>query len=247
MKIKNLIKAKLLKRYKRFLTDCELEDGSIVVAHCPNSGSMKSLIDVGNTVLLEDTSHKGGKLKYKLHFIYVEKKGGWACVNTMLPNHMLREGIENGVIDELKGFDSLKMEVKYGSENSRIDLLLEKNSEEKCFVEVKNVTLVEEEEDVARFPDAITSRGTKHVRELVLEAESGNRAVLFFVVNREDAKSCGVAGYIDKEYKRTLKEAMGRGVEVIAYKTKFDVRESKSEGVEVEFELDKRVDFDIDC
>ena len=220
MILEGLIKGKLLKRYKRFFVDCELEDGEIVTAHCANTGSMKSLLDEGNEVWIQENPNPKAKLKYKLQIMRT-KTGALCCVNTMLPNKIVFEGIENGSIVELKDFTEIKSEVKYGEENSRIDVWTKDRDGAESFIEVKNTTLVEDElENVAQFPDSVTTRGAKHLRELAKEAVRGNRAVMVYLINREDGNKFRIANDIDPKYKEEFDLAKKEGLEVLPYKSK---------------------------
>jgi sugar fermentation stimulation protein A len=218
----DLIKGKLIKRYKRFLADVELENGEVVVAHCANSGSMMSVKDEGATVWLSPSDNPKRKLKYTWEIIEVD--GFNVGINTGLPNKIVEEAILAGKIKELSGYDSLKREVKYGV-NSRIDVLLEDASKPKCYVEVKNVTL--RRGDHADFPDSVTARGAKHLRELGDMVEEGHRAVMFYLVQRADCKIMDIARDIDPEYDAELKKAIKRGVEVICYQCDVGLREIK--------------------
>mgnify|MGYP002725658981 CR=1 FL=1 len=209
-----LIEGELIKRYKRFLADVRLDDGSVVTAHTPNTGSMTGCAEPGSRVWLRDSGNP--KRKYPLSWELVRPPGGCMVgINTGLANHLVREAIEQGVVVETAGYGRIRSEVKYGHENSRIDLLLQGNGQPNCYVEVKNVTLLNE--GVAYFPDAVTTRGAKHLRELIAMVNAGHRAVIFFCVQREDAKEVRPADNIDPEYGRLLREAMGAGVEVLAY------------------------------
>jgi len=205
----------LIRRYQRFLADMELADGSIVTAHCPNSGSMKGCSLPGSPVLLSLSDKPERKLKYTWELVLAE--GRWVGINTGLPNRLVREGIESGVIRELQGYLSIRPEVRYGGEKSRIDLLLESFSG-LCYVEVKNVTLVEG--SLALFPDAVTTRGQKHLRELMEVVRQGHRGVIFFVVQRADGEAVAPADGIDAEYGRLLRLAAAKGVEVLAYRAR---------------------------
>lgn len=207
-----LYPGRLINRYQRFLADVELADGTIVTAHCPNSGSMKGCASTGSQVLLSRSDKPKRKLPYTWEL--VEVNGGWVGINTGHPNRLVREGIEQGVIRELQGYASIKPEVRYGGENSRIDLLLDGPSG-LCYVEVKNVTLVEGTQ--AFFPDAVTVRGQKHLRELMAMVRQGHRAVIFYVVQRQDSVSVSAADSIDPEYGRLLRLAVTNGVEALAY------------------------------
>ncbi len=212
MKLPQLIEGRLIKRYKRFLADVELADGSVVTAHCPNSGSMKGCAVPGGQVWLSRSDKAGRKLAYTWEL--AEAGGFMIGLNTGLPNRLTREAIENGTVEELQGYDTIRPEVRYG-ENSRIDLLLE-GSPGRCFVEVKNVTLVEDGR--ALFPDAITERGQKHLRELMRVVQEGDRGVIFFTVQRGDGDSVSPADMIDPEYGRLLRLAIANGVEALAYR-----------------------------
>ena len=207
----NLSPGRLIRRYKRFLADIELDDGRIVTAHCPNSGSMKGCATPDSRVFLSTSENPSRKYRYTWEL--VEADGCWAGINTGRPNRLVREAIENGVVTELQGYDAIRQEVPYG-ENSRIDLLLSRPGG-LCYVEVKNVTLVEGKR--ALFPDAATIRGQKHLRELMAMVRSGHRAVNFFVVQRADGDSVAPADAIDPEYGRLLRLAAASGVELLAY------------------------------
>lgn len=209
-----LIEGILIKRYKRFLADVELADGSVVTAHSPNTGSMKSCSTPGSRVWLSDS--KSTTRKYPLSWELVQADSGTLTgINTGWPNRLVKEAIEDGTIGELQGYALIRPEVKYGHENSRIDLLLEDEQRGLCYVEVKNVTLVEG--DIALFPDAVSARGTKHLRELMAMVDAGHRAVIFYCIQRGDAAHLQPADAIDPEYGRTLRQAVAHGVEALAY------------------------------
>ncbi len=201
----------LIRRYKRFLADVELESGETVTAHCPNSGSMKGCAIPGSRVFLSSSNNPNRKLRYTWELVNIN--GLWVGINTALPNRLTSEAIKRGTIGELAGYDTIRPEVPYGK-NSRIDLLLS-NPAGLCYVEVKNVTLVEG--NAARFPDAVTLRGQKHLHELMRTVREGNRGVIFFVVQRADACALAPADAIDPEYGRLLRLAVNDGVEAIAY------------------------------
>jgi len=213
MKLPDLIPGRLIKRYKRFLADIELEDGSVVTAHCPNSGSMLGCNLPGSPVLLSLSPNPNRKLAYTWELLQVN--GFWVGLNTMLPNRLAEEAILDGTIVELQGYPKLRREVAYGSERSRIDILLEDDGK-RCYVEVKNVTLVEG--GLALFPDAVTARGQKHLRELMEMVRNGDRGVLLFTVQRGDGNAVAPADRIDPEYGRLLREAVANGVEALAYR-----------------------------
>lgn len=218
-----LIPATFLRRYKRFLADVRLASGEEITVHCPNSGSMKSLLTPEVPCAIHDSQNPKRKLLYTLTLLNTRDEH-WALVDTQRPNAMVEEGVMDGSIIELQGYSKLKREVKYGSENSRIDLLLQSEDRPDCYVEVKNNTMLSEEDpERADFPDAVTTRGSKHLRELMEMKRAGHRAVLFFTVNRGDVQSAGVASNIDPTYAKTLKEAMDLGVEVIAYRSELSL------------------------
>jgi len=211
-----LIGARLTRRYKRFLADVTLDDGTALTAHCPNTGSMLGCQLPGSRVWLSRSDNP--KRKYAYTWELVELDGGVLVgINTGRSNALVREAIESGVIGELGGYDEIRAEVRYGNENSRADFLLMGGSGD-CYVEVKNVTAAVQD-GVAVFPDAVSTRGTKHLRELMgVVREAGKRAVLCFCVQRTDVDEVRPADDIDPEYGRTLREAVGTGVEVVAYR-----------------------------
>jgi sugar fermentation stimulation protein A len=210
-----LIRGRLIKRYKRFLTDVELEDGTIVVAHCANSGSMESVKEPGSEVWLSPARNPDRKLKYTWELIRVGET--LVGINTALPNLIVSEAIEAGQIPELAGYEALKREVKYGK-NSRIDILLSDPVKGQCYVEVKNTTMRRDlVNGPVEFPDAVTSRGTKHLVELADMVKDGHRAVMFYLVQREDGTSFTTAGDIDPTYAEALQKAMQAGVEALCY------------------------------
>lgn len=210
-----LIKGKILKRYKRFLADIELETGEVVVAHTANTGSMKTCWEPGWKVLCSYHDNPKRKLKYSLELTNNGKS--WILVNTSIPNKLAYEAVDNDLIEELIGYDHIKPEAKIGK--SRIDLLLTKENGEKCYVEVKNVTLRGEEGN-ALFPDGVTERGQKHLRELMEIKKAGDRACMLYIVNRSDVDSFSPAEDIDPKYAELLKEAESKGVEILVYQTK---------------------------
>ena len=212
-----LIPATLLRRYKRFLADVVLENANnqMVTVHTPNTGAMLGCAEPGSRIWLRDSANPARK--YRLGWeLSTSDDGVLVGVNTHLANQLVREGIETGVIRELQGYQSLRQEVRYGQENSRVDLLLEHPARPACYVEVKNVTLMRGE-GVAAFPDAISQRGTRHLRELINLVRQGYRAVLLFCVQRADAAVVEAARDIDPAYADTLQAAVNHGVEVLAY------------------------------
>ncbi|KNH14747.1 transcriptional regulator [Vibrio lentus] len=213
--------ATLIKRYKRFLTDIKLPDGSERTIHCANTGAMTGCATPGNTVWYSTSDN--AKRKYPNSWEISETdKGHRICVNTARANQLAVEAIENGTIVELLGYNALRTEVKYGSENSRIDILLEDSEKPLCYIEVKSVTLLDEQETSTEgqgfFPDAVTTRGQKHLRELTEMVESGNRAVLLFTVLHSGIEKVSAAHHIDAKYSLLLKQAQDAGVEVLCYK-----------------------------
>lgn len=213
MRLPPLIPGRLIKRYKRFLADIELTDGSMVTAHCPNSGSMLGCNLPGSRVMLSRSTNPDRKLPYTWELVQIGDY--WIGLNTMLPNRLAEEAILGGTIKELQGYERLRREVSYGSERSRIDILLE-GAQGRCYVEVKNVTLVES--GLALFPDAVTERGQKHLRELMEVVRNGYRGVILFTVQRGDGSAVSPADRIDAAYGKLLREAARSGVEVLAYR-----------------------------
>lgn len=207
-----LIPGKILKRYKRFLADIELEDGEVIVAHTANTGSMKTCWEPGWPVLLSHHDNPKRKLKYSLELTH--NGDTWIGINTSLPNKVAAEGIQSGVVKELQGYENLKPEAKVGK--SRIDILLSNDKDDLCYVEVKNVTLLGENR-AAIFPDAVSTRGQKHLEELTSLVKEGIRSAMLFVVNREDVDTFSPADHIDPDYGRLLREAHDAGVEILAY------------------------------
>jgi sugar fermentation stimulation protein A len=208
-----LIPGTLIRRYQRFLADVVLPDGTVVTAHCPNSGSMKGCAIPGSPVLLSRQDSPKRKLRFTWELVQID--GTWIGINTQHPNRLVREAIEAGHVRELRGYDAVRSEVTYGSERSRIDLLLT-GDRGLCYLEVKNVTL--REGDLALFPDAVTERGQKHLRELQQMVAQGHRGVIFFLVQRDDIEAMGPADAIDPVYGRLLREAVHNGVEALAYR-----------------------------
>jgi sugar fermentation stimulation protein A len=212
-----LVSGRLLRRYKRFLADVELDNGEMITAHTANTGAMTGCSEPGSRVWLSISENP--KRKYAHTWELIEVSPNVLCgINTLLSNRLVREAIEQGCVAELAGYHQIDSEVRYGQENSRIDLLLQDSEETQlpaCYVEVKNVTLVEYGRGY--FPDAVTARGTKHLRELMSVVAAGGRAVIFFCVQRTDCRQVGPADHIDPVYGATLREALAAGVEALAY------------------------------
>ena len=216
-----LISGRLIKRYKRFLADVELQDGRVVTAHCANPGSMMGLAEPGSLIWLSPARNPQRKLRFSWEIASAD--GEPVGINTSLPNGIVADAIAAGRVPELAGYPELKREVRYGK-NSRIDILLSGarevagsgEAETQCYVEVKNVTLKRGAE-LAEFPDSVTSRGAKHLDELGDAVEAGHRAVMFFLVQRGDCSRLGIAGDIDPNYQAAFQQALSRGVEVLCY------------------------------
>jgi sugar fermentation stimulation protein A len=211
-----LLEGRLIRRYKRFLADVRLADGSEVTAHCPNTGSMLGCQPADGRVWLSRSDNPARKLAYTWELVETVP-GSIACINTARPNSQAREAIEAGRISPLLGYSHCRSEVKYGEEKSRIDLLLSgHDAQPDAWVEVKNVTLAENGQGF--FPDAVTTRGQKHLRELMAQVALGDRAVLFFVVNHTAITTVRPADHIDPHYGQLLRQAHEAGVEVMAYR-----------------------------
>ena len=203
--------ATLIKRYKRFLADVKTDEGIEFTVHCPNSGSMRGCSTPGSRVLLSTSPNPNRKYPQTLEMI--REGSTWVGVNTMLTNAIVAEAIADGRVKELQGIDTITREVKI-SQSSRLDLLLEKEGE-KIYVEIKNCSLVEE--GWAMFPDAVTTRGTKHLHELAKLAKEGHQAIIFFCVQRTDADHFRPAAHIDPLYARTLAEVAGKDDRILVY------------------------------
>ena len=223
-----LVSGRLLRRYKRFLADVELEGGETVTAHCPNPGSMMGLAEPGMTVWLSRARNPKRKLKYSWELVAADDT--LVGINTGHPNGLVAEAIKAGAMPELAGFEDLRQEVRYGK-NSRIDILLENDGAPPCapacYVEVKNVHL-RRSPGLAEFPDSVTARGAKHLVELGDMVESGARAVMVYLVQRNDCETFKIAADIDPNYDKALALALERGVEALCYAC-----EVAPEGIEV--------------
>lgn len=217
LKWPGLLQGTLIRRYQRFKADVTLRNGHVVTALCPNTGSMASCSEPGRIVYLSRQNRPSRKLRYTWEMIRMPTS--LVGINTLVPNRLVKTAIMAGQIPALSGFESVRSEVRYGR-NSRIDLLLEKGGE-KCFVEVKNCTLMEE--GIACFPDAVTSRGLKHLNELEGEMGSGHRAFMFYLIQRMDAGAFRPADHIDPEYGKALRRARKKGLEILAYDVRIDL------------------------
>ena len=220
---KSLIKGKLVKRYKRFFADIKLNKET-VVAHCPNTGSMMGLLDQGNEVFISKNDDPKRKLKYTLEIIKAKKK--LIGVNTHFANKIALHGLSNNLIKELANNDRIKPEVFF-DEATRFDFLIEKNNQ-KIFLEVKNVTLSRNKK-IAEFPDAITSRGSKHLLTLIEATKKRYKTYLLFLIQIQDAEYFKIAKDIDKEYYENYKLAKKAGVKFLAYRCKINSKEIKIE------------------
>jgi len=213
-----LVRGILIKRYKRFLADVRLDSGKIITAHCPNTGSMTGCAESGQPVYL--SRHDDPKRKLKYTWELIDMPTSLVGVNTLVPNRLVFLSAAAGLITELAGYETVEREVKAGN-NSRIDLRLSSGEKDRCYVEIKNCTLVEN--GVARFPDAVTTRGLKHLNELESLADSGRRCVMFYFIQRMDARVFEPADQIDPDYGKGLRRAVKRGVEILIYDVAMDL------------------------
>lgn len=208
-----LIEGRLVERYKRFFADIELADGSTITAHCANTGSMAGLKEPGNRSWVEPAHNPNRKLKYDWRI--VEVGGSLIGIHTAIPNTIVEEALIKDKIPELSGYDRIRREVKYGK-NSRVDFLLEADGKPPCYVEVKSITF-SRTKGLAEFPDSPTARGTKHLRELQSMAEDGARAVMLYVIQRDDCMHFRIANDVDPEYEIARQHARISGLESLAY------------------------------
>ena len=216
-----LLQGILIKRYKRFFADINFKN-QIITAHCPNSGSMMGLIEKGNIVWFSKSDNPKRKLKYTLEIIKVKKN--LVGINTLITNKLVLEALKSKKIKNLIPFNKIKTESKF-SKNTRFDFLLF-NGKAKCYLEVKNVTLVRNEK-VAEFPDAVTSRGTKHLNELINAKKCGYQSYILYLIQREDCKNFKIADDIDKDYKIAFNKAIKAGVKMLCYDCKISNEEVK--------------------
>ena len=213
-----LLAGVFIKRYKRFFVDIKMNKGT-VVAHCPNTGSMQGLLKQGNKVWLTRSNNPNRKLKYTLQII--EDDGVKIGVNTHLTNKIFLEALENNLVKELHKDIVIKSEVKFG-ENTRFDFLITSKNY-KAFIEVKNVTL-SRKQGTAEFPDSVTSRGAKHINELIKASKNGYKIYLAYVIQREDCKKFEIASDIDLEYYRLLSKALKKKLNILCYDCKFSLK-----------------------
>ncbi len=219
IKLPELTQGTLISRYKRFLADVRLETGDLVTAHCPNSGSMTGCSRPGQPVYLSVSDNPKRKLKYTWEII--EMPGSRVGVNTLVPNRLVRQCAESGVIPELSGYDRIKPEVRAG-DHTRFDLMLTRDDAARCYVEIKNCTLVEN--GIGYFPDAKTQRGKNHLEELQRQVKLGHRCIMFYLIQRMDAQSFTPAHGIDPAYGAELRRAVENGVEILVYDVDLDLR-----------------------
>ena len=214
---KRLVEGRLIRRYKRFLADIQLP-GGVVTAACPNTGSLMGCCEAGNRVWLSESDSATRKYRHTWELVEVGSRV-MVGINTGLPNALVAEAIADGTIRELSGYSEVRREVAFGEERSRVDLLLEGGRRKPCYVEVKNVTAAASR-GVALFPDCVSERGSKHLRELMRLKARGMRPVQLYCVQRGDVEEVRPADGIDVEYGRTLREAIAAGVEVLAYRAR---------------------------
>lgn len=214
----SLIKGTLVRRYKRFLADVILEDGKTVTAHCPNTGSMQGCCEPGRPVWLSLHDNPRRKLKYTWEMILMS--GSMVGVNTLVPNRLVALTAADNAIHEFRGYAKVQREVKIGN-HSRLDLLLSDGDQRRCYVEIKNCTLVDR--DTAFFPDAVTTRGLKHLQELQSLVSDNQRCAMFYFIQRMDAMVFKPADHIDPAYGKALRRAAARGVEMLAYDVNIDL------------------------
>ncbi|WBA09059.1 DNA/RNA nuclease SfsA [Salinivibrio kushneri] len=218
-----LASATLVRRYKRFLTDVTLANGESLTMHCANTGAMTGCATPGDTVWYSTSDNTKRKYPHSWELNYTQQ-GHWICVNTARANTLAVEAVQANRIPELVGYRQLQTEVRYGSENSRIDLLLRDDDKPDCYIEVKSVTLLGED-GWGAFPDAVSTRGQKHLRELMAMAEQGHRAVLLFVVLHSGIEKVTGAPHIDPDYNQLLNQALASGVEVLCYQAQMSPSE----------------------
>ena len=230
---KKLVKAKLLKRYKRFLSEHMLENGKIVLAHCANPGSMYGLIkkDLNTWLSISDDPNRKTNYSWELACINNAMIG----INTHNPNKIIENELYLKTILQLSNYTYFKREVNYGN-RSRIDFLLEDKNKNKCYLEIKNVNL-SRIKSIAEFPDSITKRGTKHIKELILQKQNGHRSIILFLVQRDDCRYFRFARDLDPIYADTIKQAVSAGVEILCYDCIINTKEIKlNKQIEIIFE-----------
>ncbi len=212
-----LIPGVLIKRYKRFFADIKLGN-KVVTAHCPNPGSMFKLLEKGNRAWITESNNQNRKLKYTLQIIEVDNTK--FCINTHITNKIVHESLEEKLVENLNSYNFVRPEKKFGS-NTRFDFLLnDTKNDKKAFLEVKSVTL-SRKKGHAEFPDSVTSRGKKHLENLMLANKQGYESYLMFLIQIENCRSFGIASDIDPEYSRVFKDALKKNIKVLCYDCKF--------------------------
>ena len=219
--MRQLEEARLLRRYKRFLADVELPTGEKITVHCPNTGSMKNCVEAGAKVWLSKSDNPKRKHAYTWELIRTAR-GHTIGINTGKANKLVEDAVRSSLIPGLDGYADIRREVAYGNEGSRIDLLLKEGRKPDSYVEVKSVTLLEEpvSQGVGYFPDAVSERGAKHLRELRAMVDNGARGVLFFCVQHTGVQEVRPADHVDPGYGQLLREVVEAGVEVLAWKVR---------------------------
>lgn len=215
-----LVPARLIRRYKRFLADCELADGRQVTAHCANPGSMQGLARPGTDIWLEPNDDPRRKLKFGWRLVD-HGNGNFTGIDTSVPNRLLARALADARVPELRDYRTQRAEVKYGR-GSRVDFLLTQPGLPDAYVEIKSVTL-SRRQGLAEFPDSVTARGTRHLHELAAMAARGNRAVMLYLIQRNDCTEFAVAGDIDPAYAAACRAAREQGVETLVYTTHISV------------------------
>ena len=236
MQLPTLQSAKLIRRYKRFLTDIELPNGEVITIHCANTGAMTGCGEKGDTVWYSHSDSQTRKYPHSWELTQLANDQ-LVCINTHRSNQLVFEALQNKQIKELAMYDEIYPEVKYGEENSRIDFLLKSEGLPDCYVEVKSITFVKG--TLGMFPDAVTTRGQKHVRELLAMKKQGHRAVVLFAGLHDGFDRFKIAEFVDPEYDRLLKDAKSQGVEAYAYAGKFEI----SDGIPTALSLTESVPY----
>ena len=213
-----LLEGRLVKRYKRFFADVELTDGSLVTAHCPNTGPMTGVSTIGAPVLLSKSDNPNRKLAYTWELIHVDET--WVGINTNLPNKIMGLGLEERVFPELGEYTKIEREVPYGSQKSRIDYRLTRADGQQVYVEIKNTTWTDGKSNprTALFPDTVTTRGQKHLEELIEVVQSGQESVLIFFINRQDCERFAPGAQADPRYGKLFLQALEAGVKILPYR-----------------------------
>lgn len=236
MQLPPLQSATLIRRYKRFMADVQLPTQEQITLHCANTGAMTGCGEKGDTVWFSDS--QSSTRKYPCSWELTElPNGNLVCINTHRSNQLVYEALQNKQILELADYSQITPEVKYGEENSRIDFLLQGDGLPDCYVEVKSITLVKN--NIGMFPDAVTTRGQKHLRELMAMKKQGHRAVVLFAGLHDGFDCFKIAEYIDPDYDKLFKQALREGVEAYAYAGEFE----KTDGIPTALSLSQAVPF----